>query len=110
MLTRDKGGKRRNWEPKQPIYGVVRETRYRQDKTKIYQNAPNSAGHGKKVKMDDGIPEVRWGRVAGKEFQDVFSDIEIDESKVPPEQQEREKRLDKKHKFGRKLLKKQGTT
>ena len=52
--------------------------------------------------MDDGIPVQEWTKGVDKEFQDVFSDIESNEPKISPDQIEREKRLDKRHYFGRK--------
>ena len=47
----------------------------------------------------DGEIEKRTSLV-GKEFQDVSSEIEIDGGKVPPEQAEREKRLEKRLRSG----------
>ena len=43
---------------------------------------------------------AQWESLVGKEFQDAFSEIDSDDGKVPPEQLEREKRLEKRQRFG----------
>ena len=42
--------------------------------------------------MDDGVIDPNWGKLVGKEFQAVYSDIESAEIKVFPEQHERERK------------------
>ena len=49
--------------------------------------------------MDDDRPSDTWGKLVGKEFQDVLSYIE-GESEESPGQKERDRRHDKRRKFG----------
>ena len=48
-----------------------------------------------------GIGEIeKWTSLVDNEFTDVYSEIERDDEKVPPEQIERGKRIEKRRKYG----------
>ena len=57
--------------------------------------------------MDDDSPSPKerkgirekWVSMSGRDFQDLFSEIESDDGEVAPEQLERAKRLEKKQMF-----------